>query len=108
MEKHFNLLHSWQYTERRHHLRRPCSIIAAVATQDQVFTDFIQNIGSGGVFIKSKAPLLNGAQISIVFSLPNFGEPFRVRANIAWTGLEGIGVRFHTVSSYLEAVIKLL
>jgi hypothetical protein len=60
------------------------------------------------VFIESTTPTVNGAEIKIVFSLPNYGKPFKVAGHIAWTSLQGLGVQFDTTSAYLEAMIRLL
>jgi Tfp pilus assembly protein PilZ len=108
MEKHVNLLQYWQYAERRQHPRRPCFIATDFAIQDRVFRDFVRNISPDGVFIETLTPLLNGAEITIVFSLPNYGGSFKTAGNIVWTSLQGIGVGFHTVRPYLEAMIRLL
>jgi hypothetical protein len=73
-----------------------------------VFRDFIRNISAGGVFIEIMTPLLNDAETTVVFSLPNHGEPFKVAGHIAWSSLRGLGVQFNTTSAYMEAMIRLL
>lgn len=97
MEKDVNLSQYGQYTERRQHPRDPCFIAADFAIQDKVFSDFVRNISPGGVYIETKAPVLNGTEITVVFSLPSCGEPLKTAGNIVWNSLQGLGVRFHTV-----------
>jgi hypothetical protein len=108
MQRHLKLVRCWPYTERRQHPRKPCFIAADFAFQSRVFREFIRNISTGGVFIEIMTPLLNEADTTVVFSLPNHGEPFKVVGTAIWNSLRGVGVRFDTASSYLEAMIRLL
>ncbi len=108
MQRHLKLVRCLPYTERRLHPRKPCYIAADFAIQDRVFRDFVRNISAGGVFIEIMTPLLNEADTTVVFSLPNHAEPFKVAGHIAWTSLRGVGVQFDTRSAYLEAMIGLL
>jgi hypothetical protein len=108
MQDSATLLHYWQYAERRQHPRKPCFITTDFAIQDRVFREFIRNIGPGGVFIKIMTPIFNETGTTLVFSLPNHSEPFKVAGHIVWTGLGGVGLQFDTTSAYLEAMIRLL
>jgi Tfp pilus assembly protein PilZ len=108
MKKCVSLLQYWQHTERRQHLRKSCFIAADFAIQNRAFRDFIRNISPGGVFIEIMRPCFNGAVTTVAFSLPNSGEPFKVAGTVVWNSLRGVGVRFDTASSYLEAMIRLL
>jgi hypothetical protein len=108
MHRHLKLVRCWPYTERRQHVRKLCFIAADFAIQGRVFRDFIRDISPGGVFIEIMTPLLNEAETTVVFSLPNHAEPFKVAGDIAWTSSLGLGVQFDTTSPYLEAMIRLL
>jgi hypothetical protein len=108
MDRHLKLVRCWPYTERRRHPRKPFFTAVDFAIQDQVFRDFIRNISPGGVFIEIMTPLLNETQTTVVFSLPNHAEPFKVAGHIVWTNLWGVGVGFDTTGAYLEAAIRLL
>jgi hypothetical protein len=108
MHRHLKLVRCWPYTERRQHVRKPCFIAADFAIQGRVFRDFIRDISTGGVFIEIMTPLLNEAETTVVFCLPNHVEPFKVAGHVAWTGMQGVGIQFDTTSAYLEAMIRLL
>jgi Tfp pilus assembly protein PilZ len=108
MQRHLKLVRCWPYTERRRHPRKPCFIAVDFTIKDRAFRDFIRNISAAGVFIEVMTPLLNEAETTVVFSLPNHAEPFKVAGHIAWTSLRGLGVQFDTTSAYLEAMTRLL
>jgi Tfp pilus assembly protein PilZ len=97
-----------QYRERRQHFRKACFITVDFAIQDRVFRDFVRNISPGGVFIEIMTAISKGTNTTVVFSLPNSGEPFKVSGTVTWNSSQGVGVRFDTASSYLEAMISLL
>jgi hypothetical protein len=108
MGKYVSLLQYRQEQERRQHIRKSCFIAADFAIQDRLFRDFIRNISPGGAFIEIMTPIFKGTNTTVVFSLPNSGEPFKVSGTVTWNSFQGVGVIFDTASSYLEAMIRLL
>jgi uncharacterized protein (TIGR02266 family) len=60
MEKH----------ERRKHKRVPAKILIKYGNADQFFTDYVQNISLGGIFVPTHDPLPKGTKLQISFSLP--------------------------------------
>lgn len=59
--------------ERRQHQRVPTKILIKYSSADQFFTDYIQNISRGGIFVPTHNPLPEGTRLSITFSLPHGG-----------------------------------
>jgi Tfp pilus assembly protein PilZ len=91
-------LETYQPGDRREHPRTPCLIPADYASQDQVFKDFILNIGAGGVFIRTNTSFSVGEDITLSFSPPNYNEPIKINGEIVRSGQLGIGVKFKTVN----------
>ena len=102
-----NLLEESLPVDRRKYPRKPCSI-AVTCEIYRVFTDFIRNISAGGVFIETSAPCLPGEHLTMMFSLPNQGEPVKTMGKIMWRAPEGVGVKFTTPSDDLQTMIESL
>lgn len=56
--------------ERRKHLRVPTRILIKYRNADQFFTDYIQNISRGGIFVPTHDPLPKDTHLEIAFALP--------------------------------------
>jgi uncharacterized protein (TIGR02266 family) len=56
--------------ERRQHQRVPARILIKYGNAEQFFTDYIQNISRGGIFVPTYHPLPKGTRLHISFSLP--------------------------------------
>ena len=87
--------HQSKLTEMRGHPRKPSFIPVELSSDDVFFTDFIQDISNGGVFIKNKGNFFLGQQITLVFSLPKFEEEINVAGEVVRLDSEGIGVKFN-------------
>jgi uncharacterized protein (TIGR02266 family) len=99
------LLEDLRASDRRRHVRKPCSI---AVTLDGVFTDFIRNISTGGVFIETSEAFQPGKHLALKFSLPDQKEPVEITGQIAWRSPEGVGVRFTAVTKDLREMIESL
>ena len=82
--------------EKRTFRRVPCSILVDYATQDQVYRSLIRNIAVRGAFIES-SELDPGQEITLVFSILDHEQPIKIIGQVAWVGLQGMGVEFLTV-----------
>ena len=56
--------------ERRRHQRVEARVLIAYQNADQFFTDYIQNISLGGIFVPTRDPLPTDTRLLISFSLP--------------------------------------
>lgn len=77
----------------RKHPRKMSLIAADCATHDTYFTNFINDISKGGVFIETHAPFYIGQKITLNFSLPGKG-PILVGGEVIRVDSNGIGVKF--------------
>jgi len=94
--------------KKRRHDRKPCFSAVDYVVQNDMRTDFTQNISAGGVFIGSSASLLVGQEITLGLILPVSAEHISVSGEIAWTSEEGIGVKFTPSDSQQEKTIEKL
>jgi Tfp pilus assembly protein PilZ len=96
------VLQSWRHTDRRKAPRKPCSLTVHYAIEDQVMTQIIKNISTGGAFIETFAPLSVGQEITMTI----WEEPIETTGKIVWTGPRGVGVEFTSPPS--EALKKMI
>ncbi|MEE8305181.1 MAG: TIGR02266 family protein [Candidatus Tectomicrobia bacterium] len=58
--------------ERRRYQRVSARILIKYGNAEQFFTDYIQNISRGGIFVPTYNPLPTGTRLQISFSLPGW------------------------------------
>lgn len=91
---------------RRKHGRKPYFSLVDYASQEGSYTDFIQNISAGGVFIGTGTSFSVGQEVSLTFPLPISHENIRITGQIVWVSEQGIGVKFKTADQEQETMLK--
>ncbi|BBO73031.1 hypothetical protein DSCW_04480 [Desulfosarcina widdelii] len=101
------LLHEWDRLDYREDSRIPCFFPVDYSTADRVYQDFINNLSNGGVFIETSASLREGQAISLIFTVPNLQNSFKISGTIVRTERDGIGVKFtKKLTSYQKELIN--
>ena len=103
-----NELERTHFLKKRRHDRKPYFSVVDYASQGGAYTDFIQNISAGGLFIGTSAPFHVGQQLSLGFPLPISHKHIIIGGEIAWVSPKGIGVKFYPVDRELEGMIRSL
>jgi len=88
-------------TETREHPRKPSFIPVECSSQGTSFTDFIQDISNGGVFIQTTGNFYIGQQITLAFSLPKAEEEINISSEVVRLDSEGIGVKFNEPLTFI-------
>ena len=81
----------------REHPREYSSVLVEILSDGVSFTDFIQDISNGGVFIKTNGKFYAHQQITMAFSLPKSKKDITVSGKVVWVDSQGIGVKFDEV-----------
>lgn len=93
--------------ERRQHQRVPARILIKYGNAEQFFTDYIQNISRGGIFVPTYNPLPPGTRLNISFSLPGWDRLIETEGIVVHRAQSdpeqggqpaGMGVRFDKLS----------
>jgi len=92
--------------DRRIADRKSCRLRANFATADRTHMGFINNISLSGVFIESKAPVIIGEEILMVFKVNRDSEAVKLRGEIAHATRLGIGVEFTAEGPQFEEEIR--
>jgi Tfp pilus assembly protein PilZ len=103
-----NELETTHFLKKRRHDRKPYFSVVDYASQGGAYTDFIQNISAGGLFIGTSAPFHVGQQLSLGFPLPISHKHIIIGGEIVWVSPKGIGVKFNLADRELEAMIRSL
>jgi type IV pilus assembly protein PilZ len=93
---------------RREHIRIPQKFEVAYSSSKEFVESYLEDIGLGGLFIKTREPPNKGETIHLEISLPDGGEALRVLGEVIWSIREervtserkippGMGVKFLTL-----------
>lgn len=107
--------------ERRKHPRVPVRIRIQYRVADRFFTDYIQNLSMGGIFVETTDPLPVHTALKVQFALPSLEKPIVAdgvvvhRVEISGgksRAASGMGIRFSQLDERskrtLEAYIQKL
>ena len=90
----------------RGHRRKRCLLNVTYTVQGKEYRDYILDISSLGVFIETEESFTVGQNMALSFKLPNYQQPLKLGASVAWIGHRGIGVSLKNLSSYQEEIIQ--
>ncbi len=91
----------------REEIREACLIAADYNIQGRLYSNFIQDISAGGVFIETRNSYPTGEKITITFSIDD-QNTFKITGEIARSTSAGIAVRFKNVTNFQEQQLKTL
>lgn len=100
--------------ERRQYQRVPAQILIKYRNADQFFTDYMQNISRGGIFVPTQQPLPKETRLQISFSLPDYDRLITADGIVVHSvqpgsnshdGPAGMGVQFHALSEENQQLI---
>ena len=92
-------------SDRRVFRRKLCHISVNFATFDRTHRGHIKNISHTGAFIATKAPIIVGEEILMIFNTQENERPLKVRGEIVHATRWGIGVEFKSMDSEIEEAI---
>ena len=90
-------LENWQNSkllELREYLRKNTFIPTECTSDGLNFTDFIQDISHGGVFIQTNGNFYVDQEITMTFSIPKSEIDITVNGKVVRADSKGIGVKF--------------
>jgi len=105
LEGEVNKLRTLKTGDRRAHPRKKVLTTVDYAT-DKFFSDYVHNIGEGGMFIGTRRPLVIGTDITLAFTMPESNIPIKVKGEVIWTGEKGMGLKFKEIDDLTKGEIK--
>lgn len=92
--------------DKRTDFRRHCLVGVEYRIGGKAFSGFILDISAFGAFIESDTPFHIGEDAQLHFTLPRFSPSFKVRGSIVWSGSQGFGVKFLSLTPHQKSQIK--
>jgi Tfp pilus assembly protein PilZ len=92
--------------DKRTDFRRMCLVGVDYQIDGKSYYGFILDISAFGVFIESDIPLDTGLEVHLDFTLPRIPQSFVIRGKIVWSGSQGFGVKFDSLTTVQEAQIR--
>jgi hypothetical protein len=92
--------------DKRTDFRRMCLIGVDYQIDGKPYYGFILDISAFGVFIESDTPLDTDLEVHLDFTLPRIPQSFVIRGKIVWSGSQGFGVKFDSLTTVQEAQIR--
>lgn len=86
--------------------RRTCLINTSYRIQDQKYRSYILDISIGGVFVETEKAFPVGQPITLLFTIPHHENPFTLQGQVAWSGPQGFGVKFGSISPQQDRAIR--
>ncbi len=98
-----------QVEEKRKHPRKTCLISVECSIKDSIFTNYIYNISSAGIFIETTEPFEEGQRVALKILAPyNLTKANHIIGEVVRVEPDGIAVRFKKESPEQEEMICLL
>lgn len=88
-------------SEKRKHPRKQAFIIADCSAPNCSFSDFIQNISAGGLFIETSIPVFMNQELTVTFTLPKTQDPIKMTGKVVRSDQKGVAVAFNEILSNL-------
>jgi Tfp pilus assembly protein PilZ len=92
--------------EERSDPRKGCLLAVDCASGNRVVTDFVADISSGGMFIRTSEAYEVGQKLTLSFAFFRDQRPLKVTGTVARRTTEGIGVKFDRLTPYQQNVLK--
>jgi len=90
---------------QRKHPRKTCKLTVDFAASGRAYSDYVQDISTGGMFIETRDNFSVGQEMVLAFSFFKNQRPFKISGKVAWCGPTGIGVKFSNLSQLQENII---
>ena len=84
-------------------VRNQCLIASEFGYVGRVNSAMIRNLNAWGAFIETRQRFNVGEVVQLKFPLHYLDPPVEVFAVIAWTGTDGVGVKFNSIDDRLLA-----
>lgn len=92
--------------EKRSHFRRPVFIMVSYTVEDRQYTDFVQDLSMGGVFIETCIAVPAGQKVTMKFPVPGRQQGITIAGEVVRTSPQGIAVKFAKLGPEAEEAIR--
>ncbi|WP_319525556.1 PilZ domain-containing protein [uncultured Desulfosarcina sp.] len=97
--KHLNILSRSERVYQRSHIRNQCLIASELGSFGDRDSALIKNLNGSGAYVETHRQFRVGEVVHLKFPLHYLDPPIEVTGVVAWTGADGVGVKFQTAGS---------
>jgi len=94
--------------DNREHPRKHASITATFKIGDKTYTGAVEDLSSGGLFIRISNNVAIGEKIIINLSYLHLKEPFSVQGEVVSKRKDGVGVKFDSLTQDQKDLLSFL
>jgi Tfp pilus assembly protein PilZ len=84
----------WATRHDRSKIRNPCLIFSEFGNCGNLDSAVIKNLNGSGAFVETRQNFSVGEVVRLEFPLHYLDPPIELTGVIAWTGFDGVGVKF--------------
>jgi Tfp pilus assembly protein PilZ len=97
--RHFKGPFESERAYHRSHIRNQCMIASEFGYSGNRESAMIKNLNGSGAYIETHRRFRVGEVVQLKFPLHYLDPPVEVTGVVAWTGTEGVGVKFQSSGS---------
>ncbi len=100
-----NILRAWQTGKQRNYQRLEAKTGIDVAVGDRVIQTTTRDLSASGIYINTAGKFEANKDVRIVFSVPGYDKPFKLKGMIVRVEQNGMAVRFENITPYFKQIL---
>ena len=98
-------LKTWQAGKQRDYQRLETKVDIDVVVGDRVIQTDSRDISAGGIFINTSGKFETNKSVRVVFSVPGYDRPFKLKGMIVRVEQNGLAIKFENITPYFKGIL---
>jgi len=99
------ILKVWQSGKQREYKRLNTKTDIDVLVGDRVIQTDAKDISASGIFINVSGQFEINRDVRVVFSVPGYDKPFKLKGRIVRVEQNGIAIKFENITPYFKKIL---
>ncbi|MCP3871534.1 MAG: PilZ domain-containing protein [Desulfobacteraceae bacterium] len=99
------ILKNWQPEKQREYQRKLAKADIDVVVGDKVIQTDTRDISASGIYINTSGKFETNKSVRIVFSIPGYDKPFKLKGIIIRVEEDGLAIQFEDVTPYFKKIL---
>ena len=96
---------SWQVGKQRDYQRLETRTDIDVVVGDRVIQTDAKDISASGIYINTSGKFETNKNVRVVFSVPGFDKPFKLKGTIVRVEQDGMAIKFKNITPYFKKIL---
>lgn len=105
LEELWDILKQWQSGKQRMYPRLDAQSSVDVVVGNRVIQTTSKNMSASGIFIDTSGKFEVDNEVRIVFNVPGYDKPFKMRGVIVRVESGGMAVKFEDITPYFKQIL---